>query len=148
MHARISWREAVRFEAQTGSGHAFALDGPPEAGGRNAGARPMELILVGVAGCAAYDVVHILRRGHLEVSGCTAEVEAERAPDPPRVFTRIRLHFVVSGAGLSDSKVARAVRLSAEKYCSASIMLSRGGVAVEHSYRVVDTGDGASEERA
>ncbi len=99
----------------------------------------MEMVLLGVGGCAAYDVVHILKRGRVEVSDCVARLEAERAPEPPRVFTRIKMHFVVSGPGLSDKKVARAVQLSAEKYCSASIMLSRGGVAIEHSYEAVNT---------
>lgn len=99
----------------------------------------MEMVLLGVGGCAAYDVVHILKRGRVEVTDCVASLEAERAPEPPRVFTRIKMHFVVSGPGLSERKVARAVELSAEKYCSASIMLKNGGVVIEHSFEVVDT---------
>ena len=101
----------------------------------------MELMLIGLGGCSAYDVVHILKRGRVNVTDCVAELEAERAPDPPRVFTRIKMHFTVSGPSLSEKKVARAVKLSAEKYCSASIMLSRGGVNIEHSFEVVDTPD-------
>ena len=120
------------------------MDGPPDAGGNNAGARPMEMVLLGVGGCAAYDVVHILGRGRVDVTDCVAVLEAERAPEPPRVFTRIKMHFVVSGPGLSDKKVARAVALSAEKYCSASIMLSRAGVAIEHTHEVVDTSASAA----
>ena len=98
----------------------------------------MELVLIGTAGCAAYDVVHILKRSRVEVAGCRAIVEAERADDPPRVFTKISMHFVVIGADLDERKVARAVELSAEKYCSASIMLRRGGVEISHSFEVID----------
>ena len=133
------------FEALTGSGHTLTLDGPADAGGKDAGARPMEMMLLGVGGCASYDVVHILKRGRVEVTDCVATLEAERAPEPPRVFTRIKMHFVVSGPGLSESKVARAVKLSAEKYCSASIMLSRAGVVIEHSFEVVDSQLGSRE---
>jgi putative redox protein len=135
----------VCFEALTGSGHTLTLDGPADAGGKDAGARPMEMMLLGVGGCASYDVVHILERGRVEVTDCVATLEAERAPEPPRVFTRIKMHFVVSGPGLSESKVARAVKLSAEKYCSASIMLSRAGVVIEHSFEVVDSQLGSTE---
>ena len=141
----MTWRGDVCFEAETGSGHTLMLDGPAEAGGRDAGARPMELVLMGVAGCASYDVVHILKRGRVEVTRCVANIEAERAPEPPRVFTRIKMHFVVAGPALPERKVARAVKLSAEKYCSASIMLSRGGVTIEHSYEVVDSNLESSE---
>jgi putative redox protein len=137
---RVNWQGDVRFESKTGSGHTITTDGPEDAGGNNAGPRPMEMMLLGVGGCSAYDVVHILKRGRVEVSDCVAELEAERAPDPPRVFTRIKMHFRVSGPGISEKKVARAVKLSAEKYCSASIMLSRGGVAIEHSFEAIDTG--------
>ena len=140
MKADVTWAGDVQFRATSGSGHTVTLDGPPDAGGQNAGARPMELLLMGVGGCASFDVVHILRTGRQQVEACEAHLEAERAEDPPRVFTRVKMHFVVRGTGLSQSKVARAVALSAEKYCSASIMLSRGGVAIEHSYEVVETG--------
>lgn len=137
MRADITWKGDVRFEATSGSGHTITMDGPPDSGGTNAGARPMELVLMGVAGCASYDVVHILKRQREDVLSCSASVEAERAEDPPRVFTRIKMHFVVSGNDLIETKVARAVALSAEKYCSASIMLGRGGVIIEHSHELL-----------
>ena len=139
MNGEIRWDGDVRFVAQSGSGHTLMLDGPPAAGGTNAGVRPMELLLLGVGGCASYDVVTILQKSRLQVTGCTARVEAERAPEPPKVFTRLHLHFVVEGRDLPESKVARAVHLSADKYCSASIMLHRGGVEVTHSFEVVAT---------
>lgn len=137
MRAEINWTGDVRFEATSGSGHTVTLDGPPDSGGQNAGPRPMELMLMGLGGCAAYDVVHILGRSREDVTGCRAVLEAERADEPPRVFTRVNLHFVVKGRGLDPRKVERAVHLSAEKYCSASIMLSRGGVEITHSFEVV-----------
>ena len=137
MNAEIRWQGDVKFAATSGSGHTLTLDGPAESGGTNAGARPMELVLMGVGGCAAYDVVHILKRQRESVTDCVARLEAERAEDPPRVFTRVRMHFVVSDDDLNEQKVARAVQLSAEKYCSASIMLTRGGVEIEHSFEVV-----------
>lgn len=139
MKAEIKWVGDVKFDATSGSGHTVRLDGPPASGGENAGPRPMEMVLMGVGGCASYDVVHILKKAREEVEGCVAQIEAERAEQPPRVYTRIAMHFVVSGKNLTEKKVARAVKLSAEKYCSASIMLSRGGVAIEHSFEVVET---------
>ena len=138
MKTTIQWQGEVRFEGTTGSGHVLTIDGPPDAGGRNAGPRPMELVLMGTAGCATYDVVHILKRQRQQVTGCRAVVEAERAEKPPRVFTRIRMHFEVEGHGLSDKRVARAISLSAETYCSASIMLGRGGVEIEHSFTIIE----------
>lgn len=143
MQATVTWKGAVRFEAASGSGHTLVLDGAPESGGENAGPRPMELVLMGVAGCSSYDVVHILRKQREDVATCVAQVTAERADEPPRVFTRIAMHFLVSGHGLSEAKVGRAVALSAEKYCSASIMLARGGVAIEHSFEVIEVEAGA-----
>jgi len=138
MNGTIAWDGDVRFVAETGSGHTLTLDGPPDAGGKNAGPRPMELMLLGVGGCASYDVVMILRKARQEVTGCTARLEADRAEAPPKVFTRVKLHFVVQGHNLSPAKVERAVHLSADKYCSASIMLQRGGVTVEHSFEIVE----------
>lgn len=137
MEAEIDWQDGVRFVARSGSGHEIVLDGAPEAGGTNAGARPMELVLIGTAGCASYDVVTILEKSRQPVTGCVARVSATRAEEPPRVFTKINMHFVVSGEGLTEAKVARAVELSAEKYCSASIMMKRAGVEVEHSFEIV-----------
>ncbi len=137
MEAVIDWQGDVRFHATSGSGHTITLDGPPDAGGQNAGARPMELLLMGVGACSAYDVVTILKKGREDVEGCKAVLKAERAPEPPKVFTEITMHFIVTGTNLNDAKVARAVELSAEKYCSASIMLTRAGVDIQHTYEVI-----------
>ena len=124
--------------AESGSGHAVVLDGPPEFGGRNLGVRPMEMLLMGMGGCTQFDVVLILRRGRHEVSFCEVELEAERAETPPKVFTRIHAHFKVGGKGLTEKVVARAVKMSAEKYCSASIML--GATAeITHDFEIVET---------
>jgi len=139
MNGEIRWDGDVRFEARTGSGHTLMLDGPPASGGQNAGPRPMELMLLGVGACSSYDVVTILKKSRQDVTGCVARLEADRAGEPPKVFTTLRLHFVVEGRGLSTSKVERAVHLSADKYCSASIMLQRGGVTVTHSFEIIET---------
>ena len=136
MEANITWEEAVTFTARSGSGHEITIDGPPDSGGRNAGMRPMELMLLGLGGCAAFDVVHILRKGRAPVSSCQARVTARRAESDPKVFTDIHLHFTVAGENLTAKKVARAVELSAEKYCSASIMLRRAGVVVTHGFEL------------
>ena len=136
METSIAWQQDVAFVAVSGSGHEVTIDGPPDAGGRNAGARPMELMLMGLGGCAAFDVVHILRKGRATVARCEARVTAQRAAEDPRVFTRVHLDFTIAGGRLSEKKVARAIELSAEKYCSASIMLQRAGVAVTHSFNL------------
>jgi len=138
MKARIQWVENAQFIAESGSGHGVVVDGPPEGGGRNLGARPMELVLMGLGACTAYDVVHILKKGRLPVLGCVAQLEAERASGEPKVFTRIHVHFVITGRGLAEAAVTRAVNLSAEKYCSASIMLARGGVVISHDFEIID----------
>jgi len=135
MKARIKWVEDVTFLGESGSGHAVVMDGPPESGGRNLGPRPMEMILLGMGGCTAFDVVHILRKARQPVTDCVAELEAERATTDPKVFTRIHVHFVVTGRGLKERQVQRAVELSAEKYCSASIMLGKS-VEITHDYEV------------
>lgn len=140
MKARVKWVEEVLFLGEPGSGHGVVIDGPPEHGGRNLGVRPMELLLLGVGSCSAFDVVHILQKGRQPVIDCEVQVNAERAETVPKVFTRIHLHFVVTGKGLEEATVRRAVQLSAEKYCSASIMLGKAAV-IEHSYEVVDRGD-------
>ena len=137
MKARLKWIEGAQFVGEADSGHPLVIDGPADGGGRNMGFRPMELVLLGTAGCTAYDVVQILKKGRQPVRDCTVEVEAERAEEVPRVFTRIHIQFLVSGDGLSESAVARAVQLSAEKYCSASIMLGRGGVEITHDFRIL-----------
>ncbi|MGH8443858.1 MAG: OsmC family protein [Solimonas sp.] len=136
MKARIKWTENAAFVAESGSGHAIVVDGPPEIGGRNLGPRPMELLLMGVGACSAVDVTLILRKARQQVRDCWVELEAERAETEPKVFTAIRMHFVVVGTRLAENHVKRAVELSAEKYCSASIMLARGGVAISHGYEI------------
>ncbi len=123
--------------AESESGHCVVMDGPPDHGGRNLGPRPMELLLMGMGGCASFDVVSILKKSRQAVTSCVAKLNAERADEIPAVFTSIHLHFVVSGKDLKDVQVKRAVDLSAEKYCSASIMLSRSGAKVSHSYEIV-----------
>lgn len=138
MQAEIKWKGEVAFEAISGSGHTVSLDGPPESGGQNGGARPMELVLMGAGACSAYDVVHILGRMREDVVDVVAQLDAERAPEPPKVFTHVRMHFVVTGRGLNPKKVERAVKLSAEEYCSASIMLARGGVRIDHTFEIVE----------
>ncbi len=138
MQARIKWVDGAMFVGESGSGHSVVMDGPPDHGGRDLGIRPMEMVLLGLGGCASFDVVDILKKARQPVSDCVARLEAERADSIPAVFTRIHLHFVVSGRGLKDKQVARAVQLSAEKYCSASRMLEAGGVEIHHSHEVVD----------
>ena len=138
MRASIDWAGAVRFRGTSGSGHQVDIDGPPELGGENRGIRPMELMLLGLGGCTSFDVVNILRKGRADLVGCVTEIEAERAETEPKVFTRIHFRFRVSGRDLNARKVERAIRLTAEKYCSASIMLERAGVAITHDYELVE----------
>lgn len=137
MKAHIRWLDGMAFEAESGSGHRLTVDGPPDLGGQDRGPRPMELLLEGLGCCSAVDVVHILQRGRHAVSDCEVEVDAERAETTPAVFTRINLHFRVSGEGLKPEAVARAVKLSAEKYCSASIMLAKA-CEITHTHEVVE----------
>ena len=138
MKARIKWVEEATFVGESGSGHAVVMDGPPEHGGRDLGIRPMEMMLLGMGGCTSFDVMHILKKSRQNVSHCVAELEAERADTEPKVFTKIHVHFIVSGEGLSEKQVERAVTLSAEKYCSASIMLGQAGVEISHDFEIVD----------
>jgi len=136
MKARVKWVEDVTFLGESASGHTVVMDGPPESGGRNLGIRPMEMVLLGMGGCTAFDVVMILKKARQPIADCVVEMEAVRATSDPKVFTRIHVHFVVTGSGLADKQVARAVELSAEKYCSASIMLGKA-VDITHDYEVV-----------
>lgn len=138
MDARIKWNGEVSFVATSGTGHAVTLDGPPDHGGRNLGPRPMELLLMGMGGCTSYDVLSILKKSRQDVTDCEAILKAERADAVPAVFTKIHVHFVVTGRALKESQVKRAVELSAEKYCSASIMLQAGGVEITHDYEIVE----------
>jgi len=138
MRGTIKWMGDAMFVAESGSGHAVVLDGPPDHGGRNMGIRPMEMVLLGVGGCASFDVVSILKKARQDVLSCHAELEAERAEGVPSPFTKIHMKFVIRGKGLKESQVERAVTLSSEKYCSASIMLRAAGVAITHSFEVVE----------
>jgi putative redox protein len=136
MKARVKWVENSLMVAQSGSGHALVMDGPPEHGGQNLGVRPMEMLLLGLGGCTQFDVVHILRKGRHRVTLCEVELEAERAERDPKVFTRIHVHFILAGPGLTEKAVERAVRLSAEKYCSASLMLGKVA-AITHDFELL-----------
>lgn len=137
MKCSVKWIGEAAFVAETGSGHMVNMDGAPEAGGRNLAPRPMEMLLVGAGGCSAFDVVLILKRGRHAVTDCVVSLEAERAASDPKVFTRIHFHFVVTGKALKTEAVARAVKLSAEKYCSASIMLGQTA-AITHDFEVIE----------
>jgi putative redox protein len=137
MKARIKLIEGVSFAGQSESGHTVVMDGPPDSGGKNLGVRPMEMLLLGLGGCSAFDVVHILRKGRQAITDCVAELDATRADTDPKVFTRIHVHFIVTGRGLDPKRVEQAVKLSAEKYCSASIML--GKVAeITHNFEIME----------
>lgn len=138
MQAKVKWIDGAMFVGESGSGHAVVMDGPEDHGGRNMGVRPMEMILLGLGGCASFDVVSILKKSRQDVTDCQAQLQAERAEGVPSPFTKIHIHFVVSGQALKENQVERAVRLSAEKYCSASIMLESAGVDLSHSYEIVD----------
>jgi len=137
MRTRVKWVEQVSFVAESGSGHAVVVDGAPEAGGRNLGMRPMELLLAGAAACTAFDVVWILKRARQPIADCIVDAEAERAPVEPRVFQRIHLRYQIAGRGLDPRQVQRAVKLSKEKYCSATIMLARSA-EITYEVRLVD----------
>ena len=136
MKATVKWVYGAQFLGESGSGHSVVMDGPPDHGGRNMGVRPMEMLLIGMGGCSAFDVMEMLRKSRQDVVDCEAQLEAERADAVPAVFTRIHVHFVVTGVDLKESHVARAVSLSAEKYCSASIMLASAGVEITHSHEI------------
>ncbi len=138
MQATIKWVDGRLFIGESGSGHSVVMDGPPDHGGRNMGVRPMEMILLGVGGCSSFDVVDILQKGRHDIVGCTAELTAERVDAVPSVFSKIHLHFKVSGKNLPITAVERAVKLSAEKYCSASIMLDKAGVEISHDFEVIE----------
>lgn len=135
MKARVKWVDGMMFVGESGSGHAVVMDAAPEVGGRNLGVRPMEMLLLGMGGCSSIDVMMILKKGRQTVTDCWVELEAERAGADPKVFTRIHAHFVVTGRGLDPAKVERAIALSAEKYCSASVMLG-ATAAITHDFEV------------
>lgn len=137
MDVQIKWVDGAMFLGESGSGHTVVMDGAPENGGRNLAPRPMEMLLMGMGGCTTFDVKMILDKSRQNVTDCVAEIHAERADTVPAVFTKIHVHFIVSGKGLSEKVVARAVSLSAEKYCSASIMLSKA-VEITHDYEIIE----------
>ena len=141
MQATVKWLEDATFVGESGSGHCVVMDGPPDHGGRNVGPRPMEMILLGLGGCASFDVVSILKKSRQNVAHCRVEIEADRADGVPSPFTRIRLKFIVEGQDLKEAQVQKAVELSTQKYCSASIMLEAAGVEMSHSYQLVEVGD-------
>ena len=136
MECTVKWIDNMSFVAETGSGHAFVMDGAPEHGGRNLGPRPMETLLAGAGGCTASDVAVILKKSGQQVSGCEVQLKAERAATDPKVFTRIHMHFVVRGKDLKTSVVETAIRLSHSKYCSATIMLGKTA-EITHDYEIV-----------
>ncbi|HEU0220427.1 MAG TPA: OsmC family protein [Gallionella sp.] len=136
MKARVKWVEQVSFLGETESSHAVLMDGSPEAGGRNLGPRPMEMLLLGTGGCTSFDVVSILKKSRQAISDCYVELEAERAETDPKVFTKIHMHFVIKGKDIKPEAVEKAIKLSAEKYCSASIMLG-ATAAITHDFEVI-----------
>jgi len=138
MKAQVKWLDNMSFVGESGSGHSVVMDGPPDDGGRNMGVRPMEMVLLGMGGCTAFDVVHILKKARQDISDCRIELSAERAPKVPKVFTRIHLKYFVSGKNLDEKKVSRAVSMTADKYCSVSIMLSKT-VEITHETIITET---------
>jgi len=137
MKARVKWIDGVAMLGESGSGHGVVMDGPPELGGRNIGVRPMEMLLIGMGGCTQFDVLLILGKARQPVTDCVVELEAERAGTDPKVFTRIHAHFILTGRGLDPRQVERAIKLSAEKYCSASIMLG-ATATITHDFEICD----------
>lgn len=138
MKATVKWVDNVMFVGESGSGHSVVMDGAPDHGGRNIGFRPMEMLLLGLGGCTSFDVIGILTKQRLDIRDCVADINAERADTVPSVFTKIHVHFTVTGKNLKESAVERAVKLSAEKYCSASLMLEKGGVEITHGFSIVE----------
>lgn len=138
MKSKVKWLDNMTFVGESASGHAVVMDGPQEFGGQNLGIRPMEMLILGLGGCSAFDVMLILKKARQKVEGCEVELEYERSDELPKVFTRIHLHFIVSGRDLSDARVEKAITLSAEKYCSASIMLGKMA-DITHDFEIIET---------
>ena len=136
MKARVKWLDHMSFVGESGSGHSVVMDGAPESGGRDLGVRPMEMLLLGLGGCAAFDVVMILQKARQNIKNCEVEITAERADSEPKVFTNIHLHFIVEGDDLAEARVARAISLSADKYCSASKMLEKTA-EISHDFELI-----------
>ncbi len=141
MKANISWVKDAMFVAHSDSGHTLFMDGPPDHGGNNRGVRPMEMVLIGLGGCTSFDVIDILKKSRQDVTDCVTQLTAQRASTTPAVFTHIHIHFVVTGRNLKANHVQRAVELSATKYCSASLMLERGGVEISHDFEILQSGN-------
>lgn len=137
MKATVKWLDHMSFVAESGSGHSIVMDGSPDNGGRNLGVRPMEMVLMGMGGCTAFDVVLILQRSRQDIVDCRVELEAERATEVPKVFTKIHAHYIITGKGLDEKKVERAVNMTAEKYCSVSIMLA-ATAEVTHDFEIIE----------
>ena len=135
MNTRVKWLDNMSFVGESPSGHSVVMDGPPESGGRNLGIRPMEMLLLGLGGCSSFDIVSMLKKGKQDLVDCEVEISAKRADSEPKVFTKIHMHFIISGNNLSEKRVVRAIELSAEKYCSASIMLGKTA-EVTHDYEI------------
>jgi len=135
MNTRVKWLDNMSFVGESGSGHSVVMDGPPDFGGRNLGIRPMEMLLLGLGGCASFDIVSMLKKGKQDLVDCEVEISAKRADSEPKVFTNVHLHFIISGNNLSEKKVERAIELSAEKYCSASIMLGKTA-EITHDFKL------------
>jgi putative redox protein len=138
MKASVLWMKDGQFIAKSDSGHTLIIDGPPDHGGKNLGARPMEMVLMGLGGCTSIDVIDILKKSRQDVTDCVTQLTAERATTIPAVFTSIHIHFVVTGRNLKPKQVERAIELSATKYCSATLMLQRGGVEITHDFEIVE----------
>ncbi len=137
MDCVVRWVDGMAFMAETGSGHAFVIDGAPEAGGRNLGPRPMETVLAGTGSCTAFDVVLILKKSGQHITGCHVELKSERAATDPKVFTKIHMHFVVRGKNIKPQMVENAIKLSHQKYCSASIMIGKTA-EITHDYEIIE----------
>ncbi len=138
MKASVLWMKDGQFIAKSDSGHTLIIDGPPDHGGKNLGARPMEMVLMGLGGCTSIDVLDILKKSRQDVTDCVTQLTAERATTIPAVFTSIHIHFVVTGRNLKPKQVERAIELSSTKYCSATLMLQRGGVEITHDFEIVE----------
>lgn len=141
--ARVRWLDGRAFVGESGSGHAVVMDGAPESGGRNIGIRPMEMVLLGLGGCTAFDVVMILEKGREKITGCDVELEAERAEETPKVFTHVKLRYRIRGRGLKPAAVERAINLSIEKYCSATAMIAKTA-KIEHEWMIADDDEAAN----
>lgn len=137
MKATVKWLDHMSFVGESGSGHSIVMDGAPDVGGRDMGVRPMEMVLLGMGGCTAFDVVYILNKARQQLTGCHVELEAERATEVPKVFTKIHAHYVIKGKALDEKKVERAVKMTAEKYCSVSIMLA-ASVEITHDFEIIE----------